>query len=347
MNELSLDLKYRPTRFSNLVGQKKTDLIRQAIAQNRHHHCYLLSGFHGCGKTTTARIIAASLNCLERKLGEPCGKCNNCRKIFSGNHLDVTEIDAASNNGVDYARTIAQRSQYKPVEGFSKVWILDEAHQLTKPAFNALLKTFEESSSVFLLCTTELSKIPKTIQSRAITIEFHSLDGNQIYSRLEAIAKAEQIAFDTEGLLLIAYNAQGSLRNAINLLALLAPIGANKENVLAYSQTGLTSEITLIWEAILKADTKKLLRILTEVLKTTQLEVILRDLLALCVGYLSRQRQVWLATGRFDLSPYLKEYKPEQINRLRDCIHATYSVLQGYSHADNLLFVSLIQRYLE
>jgi len=213
--------KYRPQLFDDVAGQRLiTDTLKNAVAKQRVAHGYIFSGGRGVGKTTTARILAKSLNCVKGPTVTPCGECPSCQEITQGNSVDVFEIDAASNRGIDEIRTLRETVRYLPARDLYKVFIIDEAHMLTTEAFNALLKTLEEPPprSLFVLCTTEPHKLPTTIQSRCQHFSFRLLDYSEILSRLDWVMKQEQIAADEGALSAVAEAAEGSLRDALSLL---------------------------------------------------------------------------------------------------------------------------------
>jgi len=225
----SLYRKYRSQTFADLVGQDASSRALQgAIVSGRVAHAYLFSGSRGTGKTSAARLLAKSLNCTgrPRDSAEPCNRCESCLAVLSGSALDLIEIDAASNRGIDEIRDLREKVNLAPAIGPYKVYIIDEAHMLTEPAFNALLKTLEEPPAhvVFVLCTTDAQKIPLTVIGRCQQFVFRRHSEEQIVARLSFIAAAEKVKVEPEAMKLIARTAQGSMRDAVGLLDQLVPL---------------------------------------------------------------------------------------------------------------------------
>jgi len=225
----SLYRKYRSQTFADLVGQEAASRALQgAIISARVAHAYLFSGSRGTGKTSAARLLAKALDCSgrSRDSAEPCNQCQSCLEMTSGSALDLIEIDAASNRGIDEIRDLREKVNLAPALGPFKVYIIDEAHMLTEPAFNALLKTLEEPPAhvVFVLCTTDAQKIPLTVVGRCQQFVFRRHSEEQIVGRLTHIAKAEQVQVDGDAMQLIARTAQGSMRDAVGLLDQLVPL---------------------------------------------------------------------------------------------------------------------------
>jgi DNA polymerase III subunit gamma/tau len=215
--------KYRPQRFSEVIGQDHvTRTLKNAIEQQRIAHGYIFSGHRGIGKTTIARILAMALNCrsAERPTPEPCGVCESCVEIRAGNAVDVIEIDAATNRGIDEIRELREAARYRPARDRYKIYILDEAHQITDAAFNALLKTLEEPPPhiVFMMATTQPEDIPQTIRSRCQHFNFHAVKFDEIVRQLSDIARQENIKADDEALALLAEAGDGSMRDALSIL---------------------------------------------------------------------------------------------------------------------------------
>lgn len=213
--------KWRPQTFSDLVGQSHvTSTLANAIKNNRVAHAYIFSGARGVGKTTAARILAKAMNCVKGPTAEPCGECDSCKEIAAGTSLDVIEIDAASNRGIDQIRELREMVRYAPAASRSKVVILDEAHMLTGEASNALLKTLEEPPDrvIFVMATTQPEDLADTIRSRSQHFHFRALTFVEITGRLEEIAKKENLQVEPGALAVIARMAEGSLRDALSLL---------------------------------------------------------------------------------------------------------------------------------
>jgi DNA polymerase-3 subunit gamma/tau len=213
--------KWRPQTFDDLVGQQHvTDTLKNAIKNDRVAHAYIFSGARGVGKTTAARILAKALNCVKGPTAQPCGECDSCKEIAAGTSLDVIEIDAASNRGIDQIRELREMVRYAPAASRSKVVILDEAHMLTGEASNALLKTLEEPPDrvIFVMATTQPEDLVDTIRSRSQHFHFRALTFAEIAGRLEEIAKKENLKIEPGAMAVIARMAEGSLRDALSLL---------------------------------------------------------------------------------------------------------------------------------
>ena len=259
--------KYRPQTFSDLIGQDTiVQILTNAINSNRVAHAYLLTGVRGVGKTTTARLIAMSLNCQNKKIDicEPCGKCDSCNTITNDHNLDVIEMDAASKTGVDDIREIIDNVKYKPVNSTFKIFIIDEVHMLSKNAFNALLKTLEEPPNhvKFIFATTEVKKIPVTILSRCQRFDLHRIENKELTNYLDKICKLENVKIDQEAIALIVRAADGSVRDSLSLL----------DQAVANNQDNISSK--LITEMLGIADRGKIFELLENILKGNATEAI-------------------------------------------------------------------------
>ena len=223
--------KWRPKTFADLVGQEHVvKALRNALEKGRLHHAYLLTGTRGVGKTTIARILAKSLNCEHSEEGEPCGQCQSCRDIDTGRFVDLLEIDAASNTGIDNIREVLENAQYAPTAGKYKVYIIDEVHMLSKSAFNAMLKTLEEPPEhvKFILATTDPHKVPVTVLSRCLQFVLRNMTAQQVADHLAHVLDSEQIPYETPALALLGRAAAGSMRDALSLLDQAIAMGSGK-----------------------------------------------------------------------------------------------------------------------
>src|SRR6516164_1067519 len=223
--------RYRPQQFADLVGQEPVvQALVNALNSNRVAHAYLFTGARGVGKTSTARILAKALNCVKGPTATPCGECDICRSIATGEDVDVLEIDGASNNGVENIRDLRANVQYLPQRARYKIYIIDEIHMLSKGAFNALLKTLEEPPAhvKFIFATTEVEKVPVTILSRCQRFDFAGIGVPGIVQRLKEIVASEGMQADDEALELLARRAGGSMRDAQSLLDQLLAFGSER-----------------------------------------------------------------------------------------------------------------------
>src|SRR5260370_12050611 len=266
--------KWRPKTFAELSGQEHVvQALTNALERGRLHHAYLLTGTRGVGKTTIARILAKSLNCITNGVtATPCGTCAACVDIDAGRFVDLLELDAASNTGIDNMREILDNARYAPTVGRYKVYLIDELHMLSKQAFNSMLKTLEEPPEhvKFVLATTDPQKIPVTVLSRCLPFNLKLLPKPTIAARLDEILRAEDIAFDDAALLVIAHAARGSMRDALSLLDQAIAYGAGEvraEVVRTMLGTVETEYSYRIADALIAADGPALLaeaRALTE-----------------------------------------------------------------------------------
>jgi len=262
--------KYRPQTFDDLVGQTHVSrTLKNAVAQNRLAHAYLFVGPRGVGKTSTARILAKSLNCIKGPTVTPCGVCDNCREIAGGNSLDVIEIDGASNNSVEDVRQLRENVRYAPAKGRYKIYLIDEVHMLSSAAFNALLKTLEEPPEhvKFIFATTEPQKVLATILSRCQRFDLHRIPANLIAQHLQFIAKKEKITLQPAAAHAIARGAEGGLRDAESMLdQLVAFCGEKISESDVLNVFGFTSEQTVsnLTGRILRGETPEAIDLLHE-----------------------------------------------------------------------------------
>jgi DNA polymerase-3 subunit gamma/tau len=268
--------KYRPQGFDELIGQEHVHkTLSNAISSNRIAHGYIFSGQRGTGKTTVARILARCLNCINGPTPTPCGICSSCVEISAGNSVDVIEIDAASNRGINEMREIRENVRYRPARDRYKVFIVDEAHQITKEAFNALLKTLEEPPEwvVFILCTTEAYEIPNTIASRCQHFSFRSVDFTEVMSRMRFIVEQEGIEASDEVLAVVAHAGEGSVRDSLSALdQAIACCGTTLrvEDVRALLGVFGTASLRGVAEAVEAQDGARMLEIVQELERNGQ-----------------------------------------------------------------------------
>ncbi len=286
MSYLVLARKWRPQVFDDLVGQPHIiKVLKSTLSQKKVHHAYVFSGPRGVGKTTTARILAKSLNCINGPTPEPCGRCEFCVSIADGSSMDVIEIDGASNNSVDDIRDIRERVRYAPsVVGKYKVYIIDEAHMLSESAFNALLKTIEEPPphTIFVLATTAYRKIPATVLSRCQHLSFRRVPREVIVERLRYISDKEGIKISDDGLDLLARAADGSMRDALTLLDQVSSFSDEITSKDVADLLGISdSKIILdLAEAIFDGDQNRLLSIIAEaVQRGADLRILYKDMI--------------------------------------------------------------------
>ena len=268
MSYLTLYRKYRPQKFKEVIGQDHiVKILCNAIELDRLAHAYLFSGPRGTGKTTIARIFAKALNCRKGVSINPCQKCDLCQSISLGTAVDTIEIDAASNRGIDEIRQLREGVYFTPIEGQYKVYIIDEAHMLTDPAFNALLKTLEEPppKTIFVLATTEAHKIPLTILSRCQRMDLKLIKQSDIEKKLIQILGTEQVEFEEKAIKIIAREANGSLRDAISLLDQLISFRKEKvklEDVFLILGTTEEGQILDLFDSLVRGEVKLLLDII-------------------------------------------------------------------------------------
>lgn len=285
MSYLVLARKWRPQTFSELIGQETVcKILKNAINQNKVSHAYIFSGPRGVGKTSAARILSKALNCEAGPTDEPCGECLSCRSVSSGSGVDVIEIDAASNTGVENIRDLRERTKYAPSFGRYKVYIIDEAHMLSSSAFNAFLKTLEEPPShvVFVLATTEPRKIPSTVLSRCQHFSFKRIPHGKIKERLEFISKSEGIKVSSSAIELIARAADGSMRDSLTILDQLISFSdeiteSDVKDLLGFTDVEILSRLLF---GVISGDKRLIINLISELTDSgSDLKMITRDLL--------------------------------------------------------------------
>ena len=259
--------KWRPKTFADVVGQEHiTETLQRQVAEGRLSHAYLFTGTRGTGKTTCAKILARAVNCEQPENGNPCNRCPSCLGIESGRFLDVVELDAASNNGVDSVRALRDEAIYSPAQVKKRVYIVDEVHMLSTPAFNALLKILEEPPEhlMFILATTELHKVPATILSRCQRFSFRRIRPQDIVGRLNYIAQQEHIDLKEDGAALLARLSDGALRDALSLLDQCAAAGGAIDAPAVLDALGLAGNVQTaqLMSLILSRDTRGALELL-------------------------------------------------------------------------------------
>jgi DNA polymerase III subunit gamma/tau len=310
MSYLVLARKWRPKRFAELVGQEHVvRALSNALDAGRVHHAFLFTGTRGVGKTTIARIFAKSLNC-ERGVGaEPCGECAVCVAVDAGRFVDLIEIDAASNTGVDDVREVIENAQYMPTRGRYKVYLVDEVHMLSRNAFNALLKTLEEPPEhvKFLLATTDPQKLPVTVLSRCLQFNLKRLTPEQIAQQIRMILAAEDIAFDEGAIAQLAHGADGSLRDGLSLLDQAIAYGGgalNNDEVAAMLGTVDRAEVDALLQALALADGRALLDAIERMAGfSPDFDAVLAEL----AGALHRVQLAQLVPGAVELEPALAD----------------------------------------
>lgn len=267
--------KWRPKTFSDVVGQPQvTTTLKNELKAGRIAHAYLFTGSRGTGKTSCAKILSKAINCIDLQNGDPCGKCEICKGIDNGSILDIVEIDAASNNGVENIRNLREEASFTPASAKYRVYIIDEVHMLSIGAFNALLKTLEEPPEhvIFILATTEVHKLPATILSRCQRFDFHRIAPNDIAIRLKFVAENEGYSIDHDAALMIAYISDGALRDALSLLDQCLGKSSNITSEIVSQTAGLTGHdhIINLSNAILEKNSAKTLDIIDELYNSSK-----------------------------------------------------------------------------
>jgi DNA polymerase-3 subunit gamma/tau len=349
--------RYRPQQFADLVGQEAVaQALINALQSNRVAHAYLFTGARGVGKTSTARILAKALNCVRGPTATPCDTCEICQSIASGEDVDVLEIDGASNRGIDEVREIRQNVQFRPSRSRYKIYIVDEVHMLTAPAFNALLKTLEEPPAhvKFIFATTEAQKIPITILSRCQRFDFAGIGTPRIVERLRAVVASEGMQADDEALELIARRAGGSMRDAQSLLDQLLAFGGERltsDQVHRLLGTAHDDRVLALASAVLQHEPGQALSLLRQSAEEglqlgellDQLMNYWRDLMVIsCAGPDFPDLNV-PARHRETLSKQAASLKLDTILAGLDVLSATKARLRGSSHGQVLLEMALVR----
>ena len=334
--------KYRPQTFQDVVNQEhvKTTL-ENGIAQNRIAHGYIFSGQRGTGKTTVARILARCLNCINGPTATPCGECASCLEITAGGTVDVIEIDAASNRGINEMRELRENVRYRPARDRYKIFIIDEAHQITNEAFNALLKTIEEPPewAKFILCTTEAHKIPATIASRCQHFSFRSVDFDDLVARMDWICKQEGIEADPEALAVLAQAGEGSVRDSLSALdQAIACCGSklNAADVRALLGAFSLESLERVSQALADGDSRRMLEVVDELERAGQnlqhfareLARYLRNLLVARIAGADTRLIAASAAQRQRMSEIAAQFSEEDLTRYLNLMLEIFKELQ-------------------
>jgi DNA polymerase-3 subunit gamma/tau len=355
MTYLALYRKYRPQTFTDIIGQEAVvQILKNAIASNKLAHAYVFSGPRGTGKTSMARILAKALNCREGISATPCLKCDLCLRIASGEALDVFEIDAASNRGIDEIRDLREKIRFAPVEGKYKIYIIDEVHMLTDPAFNALLKTLEEppENTLFILATTEPHKIPVTILSRCQRLDFKRLTIPQLIEQLKKITKAEGIDIDDKALTLIAKNSEGGMRDSVSLLDQVFSFKGAKitaDDVISLLGSADVMSIAKLTDLLSRGDSGSALSYLEElIISGKNVQQLTRDLILyyrhLILAKAGADSAIELAREQIDqVKELARSYTMEELKTIVRLISKADNDMRWYHNARLLLEIALVE----
>lgn len=349
--------KWRPQTFAEIVGQGATaETLKNAISQNRIAHAYLFAGARGVGKTTTARILAKALNCRQGPSVNPCNDCASCREVTSGQSIDVLEIDAASNRGIDEIRELRESVRYRAARDRYKVFIIDEVHMLTTEAFNALLKTLEEPPAhvVFILATTELHKVPGTILSRCQHFNFRAISHREIFERLALIAGEEQVRIGERALSAIARASEGSLRDGESLLdQAISLCGEEVQEEQVRDLLGVVPQQLLedVADAVIARDSKKVLALVDQALTSGRNpQQLVRELMGhfrnlLMVKIAGKDSQLVSAPSEelARLQTVSAQLSEEDLTRFFQILVATDGELRGSAHPRLHLELGLVR----